>query len=224
MPENNLKTAGTQRTGEQEPRRHAHTRHASGRGAFRRRAPGTSCQSRRRRHDRRRREPGSGRGVDGTRHPRDQTGARLSPRGRADRTHPTPMGALGVVRWWCAAYGPSASPSGVSGSQPCASPLRSRAVTRPATAGPGPLGCVGGPLHACYGRWCPSSREAARVGVLDPGMSRRALRELLTAQYERWWNINIKRFRARSSSLNMLAARRSRNTDFATSAVKKSAL
>ena len=32
-------------------------------------------------------------------------------------------------------------------------------------------------------------REAARDGVLDTDMARSALRRLLTAQYERWWNI-----------------------------------
>ena len=38
------------------------------------------------------------RSVDGPRHPRDQTGARLSARGRAGRPHRPPMGALGSVR------------------------------------------------------------------------------------------------------------------------------
>ena len=44
-------------------------------------------------------------------------------------------------------------------------------------------------------------REAARVGVLDTDLSRRALRELLTAQYERWWNIDIKRFKSKKQFL-----------------------
>ena len=44
-------------------------------------------------------------------------------------------------------------------------------------------------------------REAARVGVLDTDMSRSALQKLLTAQYERWWNIDIKRFRSKKQFL-----------------------
>ena len=44
-------------------------------------------------------------------------------------------------------------------------------------------------------------REAVRAGVLDTDMSRRALQELLTEQYERWWNINIKRFRSKKRFL-----------------------
>ena len=44
-------------------------------------------------------------------------------------------------------------------------------------------------------------REAARAGVLDTDMNRRALQRLLTAQYERWWNINIKRFRSKKQFL-----------------------
>ena len=44
-------------------------------------------------------------------------------------------------------------------------------------------------------------REAARVGVLNTDLSRRALRELLTAQYERWWNIDVKRFRSKKPFL-----------------------
>ena len=44
-------------------------------------------------------------------------------------------------------------------------------------------------------------REAARAGVLDTDMDRRALRRLLTAQYERWWNIDIQRFRSKKQFL-----------------------
>ena len=44
-------------------------------------------------------------------------------------------------------------------------------------------------------------REAARVGVLDTDMSRGALFRLLTVQYERWWNIDIKRFRSKKQFL-----------------------
>ena len=44
-------------------------------------------------------------------------------------------------------------------------------------------------------------REAARVGVLDTDMSRSALQKLLTAQYERWWNIDIQRFRSKKQFL-----------------------
>ena len=44
-------------------------------------------------------------------------------------------------------------------------------------------------------------REAARVGVLDTDMCRSALERLLTAQYERWWNIDIKRFRSKKQFL-----------------------
>ena len=44
-------------------------------------------------------------------------------------------------------------------------------------------------------------REVARVGVLDTDMSHRALQQLLTAQYERWWNIDIKRFRSKKQFL-----------------------
>ena len=40
-------------------------------------------------------------------------------------------------------------------------------------------------------------REAARAGVLDSGhVSQRAAADLLTAQYERWWNIDVKRFKS----------------------------
>ena len=44
-------------------------------------------------------------------------------------------------------------------------------------------------------------REAARVGVLDTDLSPRALQRLLTTQYERWWNINIQRFRTKKQFL-----------------------
>ena len=44
-------------------------------------------------------------------------------------------------------------------------------------------------------------REAARAGVLDTDMDRRALLRLLTAQYERWWNIDVKRFRSKKQFL-----------------------
>ena len=44
-------------------------------------------------------------------------------------------------------------------------------------------------------------REAARVGVLDTDMTRRALLQLLKEQYERWWNIDIKRFRSKKQFL-----------------------
>ena len=44
-------------------------------------------------------------------------------------------------------------------------------------------------------------REAARAGVLDTDMSSSALLRSLTAQYERWWNIDIKRFRSKKQFL-----------------------
>jgi hypothetical protein len=44
-------------------------------------------------------------------------------------------------------------------------------------------------------------REAARAGVLQTDMDRGALFRLLTAQYERWWNIDIKRFRGKKQFL-----------------------
>jgi hypothetical protein len=44
-------------------------------------------------------------------------------------------------------------------------------------------------------------REAALAGVLHTDMDRAALRRLLTAQYERWWNIDIKRFRSKKQFL-----------------------
>ena len=44
-------------------------------------------------------------------------------------------------------------------------------------------------------------REAARRRVLDTDMSRPALRQLLTAQSERWWNIHIQRFRSKQQFL-----------------------
>ena len=39
-------------------------------------------------------------------------------------------------------------------------------------------------------------REAATRGVLETDHTPHALRALLQAQYERWWNIDIKRFRS----------------------------
>ena len=44
-------------------------------------------------------------------------------------------------------------------------------------------------------------REAARAGVLDTDMSRSELLRLLTAQYERWWNIDVKRFKSKKQFL-----------------------
>ena len=44
-------------------------------------------------------------------------------------------------------------------------------------------------------------RGAARRGVLDTDMPRRALLQLLKEQYERWWNINIQRFRSKKQFL-----------------------
>jgi hypothetical protein len=44
-------------------------------------------------------------------------------------------------------------------------------------------------------------REAARAGVLATDLSHRALLRLLTTQYERWWNIDIKRFRSKTQFL-----------------------
>ena len=44
-------------------------------------------------------------------------------------------------------------------------------------------------------------REAAQAGVLDTDMPRPALQQLLTEQYERWWNIDIKRFRSKKQFL-----------------------
>ena len=44
-------------------------------------------------------------------------------------------------------------------------------------------------------------REAARGGVLVTDLTRRAVQELLTAQYERWWNIGIERFRSKKQFL-----------------------
>src|SRR5207244_12951587 len=46
-------------------------------------------------------------------------------------------------------------------------------------------------------------REAARAGVLDTDLSRPALLQLLTSQYERWWNIDIKRFRSKRQFLEI---------------------
>ena len=44
-------------------------------------------------------------------------------------------------------------------------------------------------------------REAEWAGVLDTDMSHSALGRLLTAQYERWWNIDVKRFRSKKQFL-----------------------
>ncbi len=44
-------------------------------------------------------------------------------------------------------------------------------------------------------------REAACAGVLQTDMDRGALLRLLTTQYERWWNIDIKRFRSKKQFL-----------------------
>ena len=44
-------------------------------------------------------------------------------------------------------------------------------------------------------------REAERAGVFDTDMSHSALLRLLTAQYERWWNIDVKRFRSKKQFL-----------------------
>ena len=47
----------------------------------------------------------------------------------------------------------------------------------------------------------PMWRYAERAGVLDTDMSRSALLRSLTAQYERWWNIDVKRFRSKKQFL-----------------------
>ena len=44
-------------------------------------------------------------------------------------------------------------------------------------------------------------REAARAGVLETDLDRSALLRLLTAQYERWWNIDVKRFKSKKQFL-----------------------
>ncbi len=44
-------------------------------------------------------------------------------------------------------------------------------------------------------------REAARAGVLETDLDHGALLRLLTAQYERWWNIDVKRFRSKKQFL-----------------------
>ena len=44
-------------------------------------------------------------------------------------------------------------------------------------------------------------REAARAGVLETDMPRGELLRLLTAQYERWWNIDVKRFKSKKQFL-----------------------
>ena len=44
-------------------------------------------------------------------------------------------------------------------------------------------------------------REAARAGVLETDMPRGELLRLLPAQYERWWNIDVKRFKSKKQFL-----------------------
>ena len=44
-------------------------------------------------------------------------------------------------------------------------------------------------------------REAVRAGVLETDMPRHELLRLLTAQYERWWNIDVKRFNSKKQFL-----------------------
>ena len=44
-------------------------------------------------------------------------------------------------------------------------------------------------------------REAAQAAVLDTDLSRLALQQLLTTQYERWWSTYIKRFRSKKQFL-----------------------
>jgi hypothetical protein len=44
-------------------------------------------------------------------------------------------------------------------------------------------------------------REAARAGVLNTEMPPTALSRLLTAQYERWWNVDVKRFKSKKQFL-----------------------
>ena len=68
------------------------------------------------------------RGVRCTRHPCRQVSLRVSPRRGAGRPHPPAMGARSVIHW-CAAPGPVACRRLGPVCQPCASPLRSRAVT-----------------------------------------------------------------------------------------------
>ena len=82
-----------------------------------------------------RREPRSRRGVGCTRHPCRQASLRVSLRRGAGRPHPPAMGALRVIQWG-AAPGPVACRRLGPVCQPCASPLRSRAVT--GRAGPAP--------------------------------------------------------------------------------------
>ena len=79
--------------------------------------------------------PRSGRGVRCTRHPWRQVSLRVSPWRGAGRPHPPAMGARSVIHW-CAAPGPIACRRLGPVCQPCASPLRSRAVTGPAGQAP----------------------------------------------------------------------------------------
>ncbi len=44
-------------------------------------------------------------------------------------------------------------------------------------------------------------RAAARAGLIATDLSGGSLQELLTTQYERWWNIDIKRFRGKKQFL-----------------------
>ena len=101
-----------------------------------------------------RREPRSRRGVGCTRHPCRQASLRVSLRRGAGRPHPPAMGALSVIQW-CAAPGPVACRRLGPVCQPCASPLRSRAVT--GRAGPAPAlwphGRAAKAIRAVFGCW-----------------------------------------------------------------------
>ena len=71
-------------------------------------------------------------------------------------------------------------------------------------------------------------REAAWAGVLETDMPRGELMRLLTAQYERWWNIDVNRFKSKKQFLGY-AGRYARRPPiaqhrFRTIAVKKSDL
>ena len=96
--------------------------------------------------------PRSGRGVRCPRHPWRQVNLRVSPRRGAGRPHPPAMGARSVIHW-CAAPGPIACRRLGPVCQPCASPLRSRAVTGPAGPAPAlwPHGRAAKDLRAVFG-------------------------------------------------------------------------
>ena len=98
-----------------------------------------------------RREPRSRRGVGCTRHPCRQASLRVSLRRGAGRPHPAAMGALSVIQW-CAASGPVACRQLGPVCQPCASSLRSRAVTGPAGPAPalGPHGLAAKAIRAVF--------------------------------------------------------------------------